>query len=282
MKQVRRFFAIAAGVLVGIFAWSPLGLAQPSGITFGVVPQESAVKLAGTWIPLIEHLSRGVGAPLKLTLAPSIAEFENRVEQGAYDIAYMNPYQYIVAHRKAGYRACAKEKGVQLKGLIVVRKDSPVQRVEDLKGKHVVFPDPKAFAATLLTKALLKERGIDPDRDIRVQYVDSHDSVYLAVQNRLADAGSGVPRTFQKVGAIVIRDLRILVETPTTPPHAIACHPRLDPQIAARLVQLMGDLETTEAGRAVLWKLGFTGIVPAEDAEWDAVRKVATTLKLSY
>ena len=105
MKRVSRSFAIAVSVLAGIFAWSPLGLAQPAAITFGVSPQESAVKLAGTWIPLIEHLSRGLGTPLKLTLPPNRAEFENRFEQGAYDIAYMNPYHYIVAHRKAGYRA---------------------------------------------------------------------------------------------------------------------------------------------------------------------------------
>ena len=65
--------------------------AQPS-LTFGIVPQQSASRLAEEWGPLLSELSRRSGVLLVFRTAPSIPVFEERLAKGAYDLAYMNPY----------------------------------------------------------------------------------------------------------------------------------------------------------------------------------------------
>ncbi len=66
--------------------------------------------------------------------------------------------------------------------------------------------------------------------------------------------------------------LRVLSETPSYTPHAIATHPRVDKAVAERLLAAMAALDGDEAGRKLLAPLAFKGIVPAKDADWNDIR----------
>ncbi len=79
-------------------------------ITFGIVPQQSAITLANNWGPILKYLSEQTGEEVVFRTAKDIPEFERRVAAGEYDIAYMNPYHYTVFHQKPGYNAIAKQK----------------------------------------------------------------------------------------------------------------------------------------------------------------------------
>lgn len=82
--------------------------AEPQVLTFGVVPQQAANKLAKKWGPLFKHLGEKSGYTIRFKTAPNIPEFERRLSRGEYDLAYMNPYHYTVFGDQPGYRAFAK------------------------------------------------------------------------------------------------------------------------------------------------------------------------------
>lgn len=67
----------------------------------------------------------------------------------------------------------ARDNGHSLVGIIVVKKDSPVQSASELDGKTVAFPSPNALGATLLPRA-----EFDRKFNIKVNelYVKSHSS----------------------------------------------------------------------------------------------------------
>ena len=69
---------------------------------FGIVPQQAASRLAEDWAPLLAEISRRSGVPLAFRTAPSIPIFEERLGLGDYDLAYMNPYHYVVFHAASG------------------------------------------------------------------------------------------------------------------------------------------------------------------------------------
>ena len=117
-------------------------------LSFGVVPQQSASKLARLWTPFLLYLNEKTGYAIQFKTAKDIPTFEKRLAAGEYDFAYMNPYHYVVFHRAPGYRALAKEKYRKLKGVIIVRKDSNYRHLTQLKGQTLAFPAPAAFAAT--------------------------------------------------------------------------------------------------------------------------------------
>lgn len=247
---------------------------SPLTITFGVVPQQAASKLARKWGPLLAHLGRQTGYSFKFSTTKNIPIFEQRLAAGLYDMAYMNPYHYTVFHRSPGYLAFAKEKNKKIKGIVVVRKDSTAQDLKIFAGKTLAFPAPAAFAASVLPRAALKKRNII----ITPKYVLSHDSVYRAVAMGLYPAGSGVMRTFRNMAPDVKKQLRILWSTKGYTPHAIAAHPRL-PKGAIEKVQIaMRELEADPEGKKILASLNFKGFELARDAEWDDVRALGIEL----
>ena len=251
--------------------------AQPS-LTFGIVPQQSASRLAEEWGPLLTELSRRSGVPLVFRTAPSIPAFEERLSKGEYDLAYMNPYHYVVFHKANTYQAFAKEQGRRLKGILVVRKDSAYQKPADLAGKTVVFPAPAAFAASILPQAEFGRLKIG----INAKFVASHDSVYRAVASGLQEAGGGIQRTLEASPPDVRDALRVLTETPAYTPHAFAAHPRVPPGSVAKVLAAMVSLSGDEVGQKLLLPLAFQGLVGAQDKEWNDIRALDIDLLERY
>jgi phosphonate transport system substrate-binding protein len=247
---------------------------QPQRYTFGVVPQQSVSQLARLWVPVLASLGQRAGLDISFRTAPDIPEFERRVAAGEYDFVYMNPYHYTVFSRQPAYRAFAKAKGERLKGILVVRKDSPIREPRELAGATLAFPAPAAFAASVLTRAYLAQEGIA----FVPKFVSSHDSVYLAVAKGLYPGGGGVVRTFESLAPEVRDQLRILWTTQGHTPHAFAAHPRIPEDVAARLAHGMLQMGQDEQGRALLTPLGLSGFERAEDSDWDDVRALGIHL----
>jgi len=69
---------------------------------------------------------------------------------------------------------------------VVVQKDSPVKKLEDLKGKRFAFGDPKAF----LQPAVLLEAGMKIQDFSAVAYLNHYDNIAKAVL--LGDFDGGI------------------------------------------------------------------------------------------
>lgn len=264
--------------IIGLFISAVFALnitaLQAETLTFGIVPQQSAKKLAKLWTPICNYLSEKTGEKIQFSTAKDIPTFEKRLLQGQYDIAYMNPYHYTVFHQKPGYQAMARQKDKKIKGIIVVKKDSPLKSLDELDGKNLAFPSPAAFAASVLPRAKMKADGIN----INPKYVSSHDSVYLNVSKSLFPAGGGVVRTFNNTTPKVREDLRILWTTPGYTPHAIASRPGLNKDIIEKVNKALIGMNTDPKGQALLKSIKFKGLQLSKNSDWDDVRSLNITL----
>ncbi len=248
--------------------------AEPQILTFGIVPQQSATRLAKQWTPLLRYISDQTGLTVIFKTAPDIPAFEERVVNGEYDIVYMNPYHYTVFSQYPGYIAIAKEKDKKIQGIIVVQKESPVQDIAELAGMSLAFPAPAAFAASVLPRAAFLKKGID----ITPVYVSSHDSVYLAVSKGLFPAGGGVQRTFNSMPDNIKEKLRILWQTEAFTPHAFAVHPRVPAETRDTLQQVLVNMAAAPEGAALLAGANFKELQTAVDSDWDDVRALGITM----
>jgi phosphonate transport system substrate-binding protein len=237
-------------------------------IRFGVVPQQSAQELAKSWLPILAYLKEKTGLELAFETAKDIPAFEQRLSRGEYDVAYMNPYHYVVFHASQGYEAFARDKGAMLQGLIVVRADSDVTELAQLAGRAVAFPAPASFAATILPLANFKRQGID----VTPNFASSHDSVYLTVAKGLFPAGGGIERTFDNLRPEIKDQLRILWKTPAYTPHPLAAHPRFPRADLARLQAALLEMDADPKGRELLKHLNLKGFQAAADADYADVR----------
>ena len=238
--------------------------------SFGVVPQQSATRLARDWLPFLEALSERSGIALRFATVTDIPTFEGCLSQGAFDFAYMNPYHYTVFADAQGYRAFAHQRDRRLRGMIVVRADSDIQDMTQLEGRQVAFPSPAAFGASAIQRAELRQLGIA----ITPVYVKSHDSVYRTVQSGLYPAGGGVTRTLEATPPDIRDDLRILHQTRAYTPHAFAVHPRIPAGAVEAIAKAMVAMNKDDP---VLAPLGMEGFAAAADTDWDDVRAIALT-----
>ncbi len=238
--------------------------------SLGIVPQQSAQKLAGMWIPLIDYLNAETGFSISFTTATDIPTFENRVAKQEYDLVYMNPYHYVVFSDSANYLPLARDGQKRISGIIVVKKDSPYTTLEQLYGKTLAFPAPAAFAASIIPRGMLAKENIS----INAQYVNSHDSVYLNVINGLFPAGGGIIRTLEHLPNTQHEQLRILWKSEDYTPHALAVHSRMPEEHRRRILKALIALNNKTELSFLLKDINFTGFVEAKDSDWDDVREL--------
>lgn len=201
---------------------------QAKDITLGIVPQQSPLKLSKTWLEITKYLNEQTGLNIVFKTEKSIPEFEKKLYAGSYDLAYMNPYHFIVANEKQNYQAFLRAKK-NIVGILVSKDDNVDFSFENLKGKKFLFPAPNAFAATLLVKFELKNKyNFDIDEHSEVLYVNSHDSVYKGISRDVGYIGGGIVRTFNNfVDANDKEKIKIVYKTEDYPSHPFAYNPRI-------------------------------------------------------
>jgi len=207
-------------------------------ITLGVVPQQSPLKLSKKWLAITNYLEKETGIKVVFKTERSIPKFEEQLYAGKYDISYMNPYHFIVANKQQGYEAFVRAKK-NIVGILLSKEKKVEFSVKNLEGKTFLFPAPNAFAATLLPKfELKKEIGFDIDKQAKVLYVNSHDSVYKGVSRGIGYLGGGIIRTFNNFQDKNDKDkLNIVYKTNPYPSHPIAYHPRINKTDIAKIEQ---------------------------------------------
>ena len=216
--------------------------------TFDVVPQHTAAKLYTTWSPLLQRVGQEAGLCFELRVAPTIPEFEQKLLKGEPEFVFLNPYHAVLANQKKKYQPLLADSEDLLTGILVVRADSPIKSLNELKGKNISLPAPNAFAASLLIRAEMAKRKID----INPVFVKTHSNVYRSVIGKDAVAGGGVNYTLDNEVPEVRQQLRVLFETSAYTPHPVATHPSVPAAVRERFLKATLKLTQDEEGRKLL------------------------------
>ncbi|OPX21317.1 MAG: hypothetical protein B1H03_06845 [Planctomycetales bacterium 4484_113] len=170
-----------------------LGTAK-SPLIQAFVPSVEAQKVVESARPLAELLRKRTGYFVKNMTATSYIAVVEALGQGHAHIAWLPPMAYVLARQRNGARVILKvvrHGQAVYHGIILVRKDSGINTLSDLKGRTFAFVEPASASGHLYPRALLMKNGIDPDRDLkRCIFSGSHDSAVLAVFNGSVDAAA--------------------------------------------------------------------------------------------
>lgn len=272
LMRIFIYIGLVAALLVNI---SPACAATlPHYLRFGVLPLQSPTKLAAMFMPLTENLQQAVGMPVQFVTAPSFSRYMKRVRKREYDLIYLNPLTYTEA-RKSGYRVIVKVAQEPFTGILVVRKDGPIKslRPSELhRGLRLGFPDPNAFAATVMTREYMKHEGIDVKKLFHIQYFGSQDSALMALYSGLVDMIGTWRPSLRSMPEHIRKQLRVIAETPSQPQMPIAVSTSMPAQTRQRIKSCLLNLTHTPQGRKALAALGFkAGFISADDAEYRGV-----------
>ncbi|MEW5788919.1 MAG: phosphate/phosphite/phosphonate ABC transporter substrate-binding protein [Pseudomonadota bacterium] len=241
-----------------------------------VHPLHNPARLLQAYQPLADYLADGIpGARFEVEASRDYADFERKLRTGGPDLLLPNPWQALQA-MASGYTVLAMAGDAEdFKGILVVRRSSPIRTPADLKGRTLAYPSPTALAACIMPQWYLSQAGLDVNRDLVNRYVGSQESAIMNAYLGQADAGVTWPppwRAFVRQYPEKAAELQVIWETPPLMNNAFMARRDLPVELRGRIRHRLLALQDSEAGRRILAGMETARFHPASDADYDRVR----------
>jgi len=255
-----------------LIAASLLLCGQPVGartLTIGSIAEDPSGEIA-TFFPLVDYLAHrltefGIDKG-KVVVVGSILELAEQMKVHQIDLHIDSPYPSVRASDLSGSTIILRRwKGgkKEYRSLIVVRADSPIQTLGDLRGKIVAFEDEFSTSGYFLPKSALLEAGLKlrpcqktvattPPDEVSCVFVGEQGNIRAWVLRSKADAGSLGAHNFEKLLPREKQQVRILHETGPVPRQVVSVRPGLDRALTERIQRILTDMEHSEEGRKIL------------------------------
>ena len=271
--------ALLAPLLCFVLLGAGLAPAQAKvTLVLGLYPSEKPRNMVQAFRPSLNAIEDRMAAQLgeqveiRIQMLSDYVTALDAVVAGEVDFARLGPVSYVIGKREEpGLELLAMENshgGITFQGMIVVRDDSDVVSVADLKGRSFAFVSERSTLGRFFPQAYLAKAGISA-ADLRdYGYVGHHEAVGLAVWTGRYDAGAMNQRVYDK---LVRRGLRLrTIATFENVTRAWVARAGLSPEIAANLHEALLGLDDPD----LLAALGFDGFLPGSDAAYEATRQV--------
>lgn len=246
-------------------------------ITMGAVAMDVPIEMIKRMTPLADYLSKQTGYTVRFRPSPNMDTAVKDLGSNAVQISYMTPIAYVMAREH--YQAVPLVRPLThgkntFHLLVVVRRDSPYKKLEDLKGKRFAFGDPKAF----LQPAVLLDGGMRKQDFSEVAYLKHYDNIAKAVLLNDFDGGIMKDTVYEKFAA---QGLRVVHTSPPLSSYVFAVNGKLDAKIQEKLKQALLSLnKVTPETRTILKALdqGYDGLQMVNDKDYDRERTMVERL----
>lgn len=267
IKTASMIAPLAAMLVLGL-SFSPAPASD--GYTLGVFPHLPARELERVFSPMAADLGKGLGVQVQFRSSSTYRKYMEQLDQQVWDIAFLQPFDYVRAHDKHGYIPLATRQQM-LSAVIMVLPDSPIKSVQDLKGKKIALPPPPA-AVSHLTRAALRKAGLDPDKDVTLSHHKSHVSCMQQVVLKEADACGTAAPAVRFFKAKTKKELRQVLESDKIPHTLFAVHPRVPEEQRRKLREIILGWGKDEQSMKMLKNGRLKPFRTIEDKDYDIVR----------
>lgn len=260
----------------GLPRYSRLPTDSRTEYVFAVHPLHTPARLFAIYGPIIDRI-RAECPDLRIRLEASkdYRAFEEKLAAREVHFALPNPYQTLRC-QSAGYRVFGKMgDDHHFRGIILVRRDSGIASIPDLKGKSISYPAPSALAATLMPQYYLQVHGLDLARDTRTIYVGTQESVIMNVYLGLTDAGATWPvpwLAFLQEHPEEASSLVVKWQTEALPNNGLVVRDDVPEAVVRRVERILFSLHQDPEGRRLLARIPLSRFEPATAETYTPVR----------
>ena len=250
----------------------------PEKIKVGVIPTEGGADSKQRFQPLKDHLMEKLGITVEIVSASDYAGVITAMAHKHIDFAYFGPKSYVEAAEKADGQAIAME--LDFNGnpgytpIIIAKKGSGIQNMDEAKGKTFCFTDPNSTSGCLMPSVVFaRDLKIKPESYFsKVSFSGSHGASMLAVKNGKVDVAAtndiDLGRMIEK-GAVKKTDFTIIYSANPLPGAPMVARKDLPESLKAAFC---GALMMINPKKDVIKKLGNGGYGPADDSDYDIIR----------
>ncbi len=249
-------------------------------IIFACIPYESELKLIEAFQSLADYIAEQTGIPVNLEIKKSYKEIIDGLSNGDIDLANTGPLVYIKAHDNQEPMLCktnAQSSSTPFyKSYIIVRKDSGIKKISQLKGKKFAFTDRESTSGYLLPVLMLADAGV---KDLKffseVRFTGNHDSAFLAVYNGYVD-GAGISNyAFTKATDKRLGDVIVIKESDSIPTAPITVRANMPSEQVKKIKEAFLKISAADKPETknVLDIFKIKGYIDASDKDYEPIRR---------
>lgn len=269
---------------------------QGPPIRIGYMNCNSEAETMQRFKPLTAYLEKQLGRPC-VAVPVDTQDFETRFAAGDFTFTHGNSLVYIILRENHDLQLIATEKrgqfGPRTAGAIIVRKDSPIKTIADMKGKRMVFGPQLAPSGYLAQYDLMLQSGFDPEVDLDYYAIPrgayKHEKVIYGVYFGDYDVAAAPVLDLEimiREGRISADDFRVLAQSEIIPYCTFGAGKDVDKELVEKfrkaLVELTPEttIEINGESLKVLDSAWIDGFEVLPDSDYDPIRVMAKRVNM--
>ncbi len=236
---------------------------------------------------ILDYIGAHLGKEVQLIQRKTYGEINELFGKGEIDLGFVCSGPYATGREKYGFELLAipQVQGSQFyHSYLIVNRDSPFKRLEDLRGRVFAFTDPESNTGKLVPTYWLAQMGERPETFFdRTLYTYSHDNSILAVARELVDGATIdglIWEYYNKKDPTFTSRTRIIKKSEPygIPPLVVS---RDSPEkLKEQVRQLLYSMHRDPEGREVLDELMIDRFVAPKEELYDTIRLMEERLVL--
>jgi phosphate/phosphite/phosphonate ABC transporter binding protein len=166
----------------------------PKPLRIAILPCNNIEITFRKFYPLLRYLKQQTNLDIRLVVPGDFTQFEISLKNGETDFALQDPHTYITSanlyNKDELLRTLSMDGGTTHSAVVVVRQDSHIKTLNDLRGKTVMFGPKSSSSKWVAARLLFEENGLNINKDLKAY---SHggccEDIAFSVYMKSVDAG---------------------------------------------------------------------------------------------
>jgi phosphonate transport system substrate-binding protein len=238
----------------------------------------SAQETAVHYHQLLDYIAGKLGREIQLVQRKTYGEINELIGLGQIDLAFICSGPYAIGKEKYSFEAMAmpQVRGSYLyQSYLIVNKNSPFQKLDQLKGKIFAFTDPESNTGKLVPTYWLRQQAETPETFFqKIIYTYSHDNSIMAVAKSLVDGAAvhgQIWEYYNHRNPTFTSKTRIIKKSRPfgNPPVVASAH--LPNQMKERIRKLLYSMHREPDGKRILDELMIDRFIEPKEDSYDPI-----------
>ena len=249
----------------------------------GIITPEAGVAY---YHDLLNYLQDTIGREIEYVDREDYAAINQLLKTGQLEAAFVCSGPYVEGNEEFGLELLAAPQAngeTVYYSYIIVRKDSPYQRFEDLRGRKFAFTDPLSNTGKLVPTYMLAQIGETPETFFKeIIFTTSHDKSIKAVSYGIVDGAAVDSLIWEYLNSSTPESTaktRILEKSSPYAIPPVVVPAGLDNTLKLQLKKALLNAHLDPRGKEILHKMNIDKFVVIDDKSYDSIRKMQDWLK---
>ncbi len=264
-------------------------MGQEKELLIGLIPEQNIFRQYKRYLPLADYLSERLKRPVRLTILSRYGDIVKRFRSRGMDGAFFGVLTGYIAIKRLGVEPIVvpieMDGTSETYGYIIVRADSGIRSVEDMRGKVIAFVDKATLRGYLFPLVFLKRHGVKDIRGFFREYyfTGSNDASVMAVVDGRADIGVVKADIFEAIlqrDPTLRKELSVIAKSPPMPVSILCIRSELPESLKRTIRESLVNLNSDSMGIKVLQQMRLKGFREASMEDFITVEEFFTELGL--